>query len=297
MSAELRVTPFFGCMISMKLPQFEAAVRRTVDKLGVELVDLEGFACCPDPLYYKTRDKMTWLILAARNLCVAEDAGLDIVTCCSGCTATLSEARAMLTEDEALCAEVNGKLKAIGREFKGTIQVKHIATLIREEIGLEKVRDSVTHPLTDLKVAIHYGCHLLKPSHIMQVDDPDHPTILEELIRAVGATPLNHEEKLLCCGKACNDPDLPPKMLLEVMRSVNKLDVHCMALICPTCFDSFDFGQIKLKRMFDEEFHIPVVYYFQLLALAQGIAPAEVGLHWHKIKTDNILEVVGAENA
>jgi heterodisulfide reductase subunit B len=84
-------------------------------------------------------------------------------------------------------------------------------------------------------------------------------------------------------------------MLLEVMRSVNKLDAHCMALICPTCFDSFDFGQIRLKRLFDEEFRIPVVYYFQLLALAQGVPPAEVGLHWHKIKADNILEVAGLE--
>jgi len=83
-----RVVPFFGCMISAKYPQFEAAVRLTMERLGVELVDLDGFTCCPDPIFYKSHNKMKWLTIAARNLCLVEEAGLDMITCCSGCTAT-----------------------------------------------------------------------------------------------------------------------------------------------------------------------------------------------------------------
>jgi len=274
----------------MRLPQFEAAVRKTMERLGVELVDLPGYACCPDPLYYKTKNKMEWLTLAARNLCIAEEAGLDIITCCSGCTSTLAEVNYLLIKDSDLRDEVNQKLKKIGREFKGTIRVRHIAAMVRDTLGMERVAESVVNPMEGLRVAIHYGCHLLKPSHIMQVDDPDHPTILEDLVKAVGATPVNHEERVLCCGKACSDTSLPPQMVREVFKSVQKIDVHCMVLICPTCFDEYDFGQIKLKRLYQEEYNLPVLYYFQLLAIAQGVQPEEVGMHWHKIKAHKILE-------
>ncbi len=283
-TAAPRYTPFFGCMISMRLPQFEAAVRLTLERLGVELVDLEGFSCCPDPIYFKSKDKMTWLTLAARNLSVAEAAGLDIITCCSGCTATLSEARHILVSDDDLRQAVNRKLDRIGHRFDGRVQVRHVATMVRDEVGYDRVTASVIRPLSDVRVAIHYGCHLLKPSHIMQVDDPDHPMILENLVAATGAVPVEHAEKILCCGKACTDESMPPRMVREVMQSVARHEMDCMVLICPTCFDEYDFGQIRLHRLFGDDFKIPVLYYFQLLALAQGFRPEQVGLQWHKIK-------------
>jgi len=277
-------------MISTKYPQFEAAVRKTLPALGVELVDLEGFSCCPDPIYFKAYDKEEWLTLAARNLCVAEDAGLDIITCCSGCTATLKEAYHILHDDVGLRDRVNARLEKIGREWKGTIKVRHIVTMVRDDVGLDKVAESVVHPLEGLRVAIHYGCHLLKPSNVMQVDNPDRPTILEDLMDVIGVQPIEHEEKVLCCGKACMDPEIPSEMTRDVLRSILKLDVDCMGLICPTCFDEYDVAQIKLSRKFKEKFNLPVIYYFQLLGLAQGLDPVEMGFKRHKIKVDPVLD-------
>ncbi len=288
--AKLRCVPFFGCMISTKYPQFEASVRKTLPALGVELVDLGGFSCCPDPIYFKAFDKEEWLTLAARNICIAEEAGLDIITCCSGCTATLKEANHMLHEDVGIRDRVNARLEKIGKEWKGTVRVRHIVTMIRDDVGLDRVAETVIHPLTNLRAAIHYGCHLLKPSAVMQVDDPDRPTILEDLMEVIGVEPVEHEEKVLCCGKACQDPDIPGEMTRDILKSIMKLNVDCMGLICPTCFDEYDVGQILLGRKFNEKFNLPVIYWFQLLGLAQGMVPEEMGFKRHKIKVAPVLE-------
>ncbi len=290
----MRVTPFYGCMIPIKYPQMEAAFKRTMPGLGVELVDLEGFTCCPDPIFYKAKDVLGWLTIAARNLCIAEEAGTDIVTLCSGCTATLKEAVFLLAEDEDLRKKVNRRLARIGKEYKGTTKVEHAVVVIRDELGIERVEESVVRPLDGIKVAIHYGCHLLKPSQIMHVDDADYPSILENLIRATGATPISHDQELLCCGKGCIDDDMPIDMVYDIFSSIRESGADCMGLICPTCFSSFDLGQIVVGRKKDTKFDIPVIYYFQLLGLAQGLTAADVGLGLHKVKADRVLERVGA---
>lgn len=282
--------PFFGCLISVKFPQFEAAVRRTVEKLGMNLVDVEGFTCCPEPIYYKSADKMEQLTIAARNLCLAEEAGHDLITLCSGCTATLSEAHHHLTHDPDLRKEVNRRLKKINKEYKGTSSVRHIVAVLRDDFGIDKVQESVQQPLEAFRVAIHYGCHLLKPSAIMHVDNPDRPTILDELVKATGAIAVTHEERLSCCGKATENQEIKPKMAYDIMQSIIKMNVDCMCLICPTCFDEFDLGQIKLRRQYETDFNVPVLYYFQLLGLAQGLTPEEVGLNRHKIKAKALIE-------
>ncbi|MFH1335394.1 MAG: heterodisulfide reductase-related iron-sulfur binding cluster, partial [Candidatus Zixiibacteriota bacterium] len=132
----MKYAPFFGCMITVKYPQMEAAVRKTTKNLGMELVDLDGYSCCPDPIYFKSTDKLTWLTIAARNICIAEEAGLDLVTMCSGCTATLSEANFHLSAEPELKEKVNQRLKRIGREYKGTVSVRHIVTVLRDDLGI-----------------------------------------------------------------------------------------------------------------------------------------------------------------
>jgi heterodisulfide reductase subunit B len=294
MDKKNKVAPFWGCMIPLKYPQMELSVRKTADALGVELVDLDEFTCCPDPIYFKARDKVQWLTMAARNLCVAEEKGLDIITMCSGCTSTLQEARFLLAEDEALKDQVNERLSRVNREYKGKVNVKHIVAMFRDDVGSERVAKSVKRPLKNLKVAIHYGCHLLKPSQIMHMDDADYPNLLENLVQALGATPLTHSEKLLCCGKGCLDDTMPLKMTYEIFASMEEVGADVMGLICPTCFNSFDLGQMTIARKMDRVFDMPVIYYCQLLGLAQGLSPEDVGLHTHRVKVDKVMDIIGS---
>jgi len=288
----MKIIPFWGCMMPLKYPQMELAIRRTLPNLGVELVDVDGFTCCPDPIYFKARDKMKWLTIAARNLAVAEETGLDIVTMCSGCISTLKEAQYLLAEDQALKDEVNKRLKRINKEYKGKVKVSHAVVVIRDDLGLDVVKKSVKRSLEGITVAIHYGCHILKPSQIMHVDDADYPSILDDLVAAMGATPLDHHEKLLCCGKGCMDDELPLDMTEAIFSSIEKSGADCMGLVCPTCFSSFDLGQIMISRKRGKNYNIPVIYLFQLLGLAQGLGPEEVGLHTHRVKADKVLEKI-----
>ena len=238
----------------------------------------------PDPIYFKSKDKLSWLAVAARNLCLAEDLGVDLVTNCSGCTATLSETYHLLADEPELKKEVNERLAKIGRNYKGTSKVRHIATVVRDEVGYETIRNSVTHPLKGLKVAIHYGCHLLKPSRIMNVDNPDDPSVLENLIRALGADPVRHRNWYLCCGKACQNEDIPNNMMHDLLGSVHDEEADVLGMICPTCFGQFDHGQKKIAKLFDEDYHTPAVYYFQLLALAQGVPYDQLGFQKQRFK-------------
>lgn len=292
----MKVMPFWGCMIPLKYPQMEKAVRISMKNLDVELTEEPGFTCCPDPIYFKAGDKLTWYTIAARNISLAEDAETDIVTMCSGCTSTLCEVNEHLKKDKSLRDRVNKNLKKIGREFKGTIEVKHLVTMLRDEIGYQQIVTSVSNPLEDVKVAIHYGCHLLKPSGIMQVEDPVFPSILSDLLKLTGATPVNHKEYLLCCGKACHEPEISSEMSYSVFKSIQESGSDCLGLICPTCFDSFDLGQLKISRQYNEKFQIPVIYYFQLLAIAQGSRPEDVGLKYHRIMTDSFMQKLSRES-
>ena len=142
---------FPGCMIPVRYPAMEFAVRYTMPKLGIEIVDMPGASCCPDPIYFKAKDKLSWLTVAARNLVIAENMGLDIFTICSGCTATLQEASNLL-KDEKYRKTVNARLAKIGMEYKGTVKVRHVVSMLRDEVGVEKIRETVVRPLTDLKV-------------------------------------------------------------------------------------------------------------------------------------------------
>jgi heterodisulfide reductase subunit B len=277
---------FPGCLIPARHPAMEFAIRETLPKLGVEIVDLEGASCCPDPIYFKSKDKLSWLAVAARNLTLAEDLGLDIFTNCSGCTATLSESYHLLADNEELRDQVNERLRRIGREYKGTTKVRHIATLVRDEVGYDAIRESVVRPLEGLKVAIHYGCHLLKPTRIMNVDDPDNPEVLERLVEALGAQPVRHKNWYLCCGKACQDEDIPSNMMHDLLSTVHDEKADLLGMICPTCFGQFDHGQMKVAKQFDEDFKTPPIYYFQLLAFAQGVPFDKLGFEKQRFKPE-----------
>jgi len=284
---------FPGCLIPARHPAMEFAIRETLPKLGIEIVDLEGASCCPDPIYFKSKDKLDWLTVAARNLTLAEDKGLDLFTNCSGCTATLSESYHLL-QDDGLRAQVNRRLERIGRKYRGTSRVRHIATVVRDEVGYDAIRDTVVRPLEGLKVAIHYGCHLLKPSRIMKVDNPDNPDVMENLVAALGATPVRHRNWYLCCGKACQTEDLPATMMRDLLTTVRDENADVLGMICPTCFGQFDHGQMKVGKRFGEDFGTPPIYYFQLLAFAQGVPYDDLGFERQRFKPEALKAYEGA---
>ena len=284
---------FLGCTIPARQPNYELSARKTLEKLGVELVDLDDMTCCcPPPI--QSINLETSQAVAAYNICLAEEAGLDIVALCNGCFESLAMANAALKKDKNRRAKINEILAEVGKEFKGTIEVKHFLQVLIDDIGVEEIKASVVKPLSNLKVAPFYGCHSLRPSELLEFDDPERPHILEDLIEALGAESVEYRDKLKCCGgllRGVSD-DLALDLAREKLVNTTKADAECIATLCPFCFVALDIGQLQVKSKFNEVYDMPILHYSELLALALGVDPEELALRSHKVKTDKVLEKV-----
>jgi heterodisulfide reductase subunit B len=283
---------FLGCAIPYRVSAYEISARKTLQKLGVELVEMPEFNCCGLPLDPVSHEMM--LILAARNLALAEQKGLNILTLCPGCAGTLKKVNKMLKEDEALREEVNKHLKESGLEFKGTVDAKHLMQVLIEDIGLEKIKSSVVKPLTMLKVAEHNGCHILRPKQFIGFDDPEDPKTLKTLIEATGATCLDYMDETECCGAP--SVGVSDKVALELARDklnhVKTVDAQAMITICPFCHIMYDTNELRIEKMFNETYGIPVLHYPQLLGLAMGIPCEELAFNELRVDASKILKQV-----
>lgn len=281
---------FPGCLAPVMARHYELSARKVAKKLGVELVDVQDFACCGFPIM--SVDQETALLMAARNLSVAEDLGLDICTICNGCASTLSEASKELMHDDQLREKVNEKLEKIGRTYKGNVRVKHFARVLYEDVGPEKIKSQVKNSLEGLKLASHYGCHYLKPSDVYdKFEDPEFPRSLDELISALGAETVEYEDKMQCCGGVILDVDdkIALAMAQRKLEHVKAVGADAIGLICPLCGSMYDRNQRVIERRFNAAYNMPVLYYTQLLGLALGLDPKELGLNLNRVKTSELL--------
>lgn len=279
---------FLGCVIPYRVATYEVSARKVLKKLGVELVEMTEYNCCGLPLDPVSHETM--LILAARNLAIAEQKGLDIITLCPGCAGTLKKVNKLLREDKALREEINSQLKEAGLEFKGTIKVKHLVQVLIEDVGLEKVKNAIVKPLTIVKVAEHNGCHILRPKKIIGLDDPEDPKLLKTLIETTGATRLDYMDETECCGApsvGVND-----KVALQLARDklshVKEVGAQALITICPYCHIMYDMNETRIEKMFNESYNIPILHYPQLLGLAMGMSPEELGFSDIRVDTSKL---------
>ncbi len=281
---------FPGCLAPVMARQFELSARKVAKKLGVNLIDREDFACCGFPI--KSVDQETTMLLAARNLSVAEDKGLDICTICTGCASTLAEANKELMNDDELREKVNEKLQRIGRSYSGKAKVRHFVRVLYEDVGPDKIKSQVRNSLEGLKLASHYGCHYLKPSGVFDnFEDPEFPRTLDALISALGAETVAYEDKTQCCGGVILDVDdnIALAMAQRKLAHVNATGADAMVLMCPLCGSMYDRNQRVIERRFEATYNLPVLFYPQVLGLALGIDPKGLGLDMNRVKTSNLL--------
>ena len=287
----MRYALFLGCTVPVRALNYEVSARKVADKLSIELVDINDFGCCGFPV--KSVDRETFLLMAAKNLSLAEEKGLDILSLCSACTSVLTEANKKLKEDEDLRKRINKQLSVLGRKYEGKIKVKHFARVLYEDIGTDKIRKNLKVDLSGFKFAAHYGCHYLKPSEIYEgFDDPENPKTLDELIEVTGAESIFYEDKKGCCGGGILGIDelTALKVAKTKLDRVKSAKADAICLICPFCSIMYEGSQKKIERQFETEYNLPVLYYPQILGLALGISPDQLGFKINRIKPRKILE-------
>lgn len=282
---------FPGCMIQLRLPYMEQAARKLLDLLDIEVLEMPGATCCGDPISFQSLGRDPWLAVAARNLSIAEEMGKDVLTLCSGCYETLKTANVKLKEEKPLRDYVNGVLSKLGREFKGTVEVKNLLEAL-EDAGEDKIEDGVVRPLKGLRVATHIGCHLVRPSDILGFDDPIRPVVFDRFVDLAGAESVPYVQKMLCCGAGLRMVEAKKSARLVEMKleHVAEADADCIAVLCPFCMIQYDVTQRTVKRSDGGDFRIPVLYYPELLCLAMGVQPEELGLEHHRTSVESVLK-------
>ena len=288
----LKYAMFLGCAIPYRVASYEISSRKILQKLGIELVEMPDYNCCGLPLDPADHDVM--LTLAARNLCLAEKEGLNIITLCPGCAGTLRKVNKLLKEDKHERERVNGFLKEAGLEYKGTIEVKHLMQALAEDVGLEKIKEAVKRPLTNLSVAEHNGCHVVRPQKYIGFDDPEDPAILKSLIEVTGAKCLDYMDETECCGAPIVGVNDRISLALTRDKLSHMKDVKAQAVItvCPFCHMMFDTNQTRIERTFNETYGMPVLHYPQLLGLAMGFTPEELALKELRVDASKVVALI-----
>jgi len=283
---------FQGCVIGNRIPFIEASARKVFDKIGVKTSEA-AFACCPDPVGFNSTDHLSWVAMAARNLTLAEAEGKDIISLCNGCFQTLKLVNKELNHDDEQKAKINEILSQIGKEFKGTSEVKHFLEVLYDSI--EAIKSNVTKDLSNLKVACHTGCHYMRPSEIVETDDPMKPIKLRAVVEAAGAIPVEYEEEVLCCGSGVGNAEEGPAMqiLANKLIGAKKAGAEAIIVNCPACFQQFDSNQKKAGAVAGDTFGLPVLYITELLALAMGINKDDIGIKFHRARPKALLEKHG----
>jgi len=288
----MRYALYLGCTVPVRVLHYEMSARRVAEGFGIELVDIGDFACCGFPI--KGVNRQAASLMAGRNLVLAEENGLNICTLCSACTGMLTEANRELRGDTDFSLRLNqGITESIGKRYQGRVEVKHFARVLYEDIGLERIKERIVVDLSELNLAPHYGCHYLKPSDMYhQIEDPENPESLDQLIEVTGAHSIHYEGESQCCGGGilAMDEGTALAMTKGKLDHIKAVQGDAMVLICPFCDIMYEFNQRRIERDFTTEFKLPVLFYPQVLGLAMGIPPEELGLHLNRVKPRHLME-------
>ena len=284
---------FLGCTIPLKLPHLEKAFRDVAGILDVKLKEMEGVSCCPEPVSLQSLNMDTWVTLGARNLAIAEKMGLDILTICSGCYETLKTVSVLLEEDEEYLKKINGILKKINYHYSGKTKVYHFVELFSQPEWLDKIKSLTAKPLDDLNLAVHYGCHLIRPSKIMQFDHPERPEKIDIILKTLGAQTVDFATKLECCGYCARlQEEIGEKLVEDKMTELCELDEEVDALIavCPACTTQYDRKEKLIARKTGKELDIPVLYLAEMMAIALGVELEDISLTNRSVKPNKLIE-------
>ncbi|KZX11683.1 CoB--CoM heterodisulfide reductase subunit B [Methanobrevibacter oralis] len=297
----MEIAYFLGCIMNNRYPGVEKATRILFDALDFELKDMEGASCCPAPGVFGSFDEETWATIGARNLTIAEDMGLDIMTECNGCFGSLTECNHMLKENDEKREKINANLAEINREFKGTINVKHFAQILRDDVGFEQLASLVEKPL-DLNVAVHYGCHFLKPTEEIGIEEQaENPSILDDIVELTGVKSVDYKDKMMCCGAGgglrSRDIDVTASFTKEKLDNMTAAGAEAIINVCPFCHMQFDAGQKEVNERYGTNFNIPVFHLAQLYGLAMGLSAEDLTLDAQVIDAAPALAKALGENA
>ncbi len=281
---------FLGCTLPVRAMNYELSARKVAAKLDIELVDLP-FTCCGFPV--ESMDRKSAMMMSLGNLALAETKHLDIVALCSACVGTLT--RFSHSENKDSATEMARSLENSGIKYGQSVRVRHFARMLYEDLGVEKLQQAMNRSLKGLRVLTHCGCHYSRPSESYGgFDDAESPRTLDALVEATGAESIDASRKSSCCGAALLAIDKGAALSMTEMKLqlVKDVGADAIVVVCPFCGIAYDRGQLEIEAQSNRKYGIPVLYLPQLLGLAMGFSPRELGLTLNAVNAQTVLSKI-----
>ena len=298
-SQTLKYAYFPGCVAQGACRELYQSTQALTQALGIELVELKTAACCGSGTF-KEDSQLLEDTVNARNIALAEELNLPLLTHCSTCQGVIGHVDERLKEcqekDPIYMQQVNNLLQNEGcLPYRGSTEVKHLLYALVADYGLESIQQRVTRALSGLKCAAFYGCYLLRAQKSMPYDDPYNPQAMENLFRAVGATPIYYRGRTQCCGWPLASYATTQSFKMAGMHIQDALasGADCIVTPCPLCHLNLDSRQPEVEKVIGHKLGLPVLHLPQLIALALGVKPKELGLERHIVSTRPVLEKLG----
>lgn len=280
---------FPGCSAMATAVGLGISTQAIAKPLDMELTELEDWTCCGSTPY-GSLDELESVCVAARNLALAEKTGLELVTPCSSCFATLYKANLQLKDHPQLKAQVNEALAVANLEYRGNLQIRHLIEVLVNDITPEVIAAKVQSGLNGLKVAPYYGCQLARPDY--GFDDPEFPQSLDRLVECLGAEAVPFALKNRCCGGSLIIPEeeLALGLIRKLLDNALENGAQCIVTPCPLCQTNLDAYQSRVNSRFKTHYNLPVLFITQLIGLALGIDSISLGLKTNIVSPNGVLD-------
>ncbi|MCE2699915.1 MAG: CoB--CoM heterodisulfide reductase iron-sulfur subunit B family protein [Nostocales cyanobacterium LE14-WE4] len=299
LSKPLKYAYYPGCVAQGACRELYISTQSLTQALGIELVELKKASCCGSGTF-KEDSQLLEDTVNARNIALAESLNLPLLTHCSTCQGVIGHVDERLKECQSTNPDyvnkVNGLLEKEGcSPYRGSTEVKHLLYALVTDYGLEEISQRVNKKLSGLKCAAFYGCYLLRAQKSMPYDDPFKPEAMENVFRAVGATPVYYRGRTQCCGWPLSSYATTESFQMagnHIQEALNN-GADCIVTPCPLCHLNLDSRQPEVEKVIGEKLGLPILHLPQLIALALGVSPKELGLDRHIVSTKPILEKLG----
>ncbi|MDB9310761.1 CoB--CoM heterodisulfide reductase iron-sulfur subunit B family protein [Aphanizomenon sp. CS-733/32] len=299
LSKPLKYAYYPGCVAQGACRELYISTQSLTQALGIELVELKKASCCGSGTF-KEDSQLLEDTVNARNIALAESLNLPLLTHCSTCQGVIGHVDERLKECQSTNPDyfnkVNGLLQKEGCfPYQGSTEVKHLLYALVADYGLEEITQRVTKKLSGLKCAAFYGCYLLRAQKSIPYDDPFAPEAMENVFRAVGATPVYYRGRTQCCGWPLSSYATTEsfQMAGNHLQEALAHGADCIVTPCPLCHLNLDSRQPEVEKVIGEKLGLPILHLPQLIALALGVSPKEIGLERHIVSTKTILEKLG----
>ncbi len=275
-----------GCSLETTAKEYNLSIEVTAKLLDVELVELEDWSCCGASSGHSTNYELS-LALPARNLAIAEKAKLNnVAVACAACFLRFKQTNHDLKANDELRNKVE---KLIDMPYSGNVEVKHLVDIFANEVGLDEIKKRVRKPLKGLKLAAYYGCYLVRPPEITNFDDPENPQMIDNLLSAIGAEPVEYTHKVECCGGSLllARMDIVVKLATDICKAATDAGAVGIVTACPLCMANLDTRQSGT--------HVPILHFSELLGLALGAEKKEYDV-WLKRHINSPIGILKAQN-